>query len=67
MATEAALRRRAKKLGWRVEKSRKDFDTNHQGLFQLVDDTSTVRAGVNYDAELDEIEQRLAEEEQRRA
>lgn len=67
MATEAALRRRAKKLGWRVETSRKDFDTNHQGLFQLIDDTNTVRAGVNYDAELDEIEQRLAEEEQRRA
>jgi hypothetical protein len=68
MASESALRRRAKKLDWRIEKSRqRTLHSNNKGLFQLINDSNTVVAGGDYDADLDDLEHWISLEEKRRA
>jgi hypothetical protein len=50
---EQRLRRKAQRLGYRVEKSRaRNLHSNDQGGYQLIDDRNTVRGGVNYELDL---------------
>ncbi len=63
---ENKVRRWAKRLGYRVEKSRaRALHINNRGLYQLIDDRNTVVEGVDYDASLDQIEYALQKEEDR--
>ena len=63
---ENRLRRWAKRLGFRIEKSRaRALHLNNRGLYQLIDDRNTVVEGVDYDATLDQIEFALQKGENR--
>lgn len=58
--TENRIRRKAARIGWRLYKARGILHSNNHGLYQLVDDSNTVRAGVDYDLALDDAEAILA-------
>lgn len=61
---ENRLRRWAKRIGCRIEKSRARFlHINNRGLYQLVDHNNVVIEGVDYDANLDRIENALKAQE----
>ncbi len=67
-AYEARVRRAAKRLGWRIEKSRaRNLHSNNRGLYQLIDDRNTVIGGVDYDATLDSIAHWIEQESLRAA
>lgn len=58
---EAQLRRRAAKIDCRIEKSRvKNTHSNNQAGYQLIDQSNTVRAGVDYELNLDALERQVA-------
>lgn len=62
-ALEARVRRKAKRLGWRVQKSRtRLLHSNDHGLYQLIDDRNIVIGGVDYDAVLDSVDYWLDQE-----
>lgn len=63
---ENRLRRMAKRLGYRIEKSRaRMIHINNRGLYQLINENNIVVEGADFDADLDRIETRLNEEEDR--
>jgi hypothetical protein len=63
---EARVRRHARRLGLRVEKSRaRLFHVNDAGLWQLLDGQNNVVAGARFDLTLDALEGVLAEQERR--
>ncbi|MGO4440291.1 hypothetical protein [Rhizobium sp. RAF56] len=53
--TEAAIRARAKRLGWRVVKSRRALSADNLGCYQLIDDRNFVVIGCRFNAALEEI------------
>jgi hypothetical protein len=66
--SESTARRAAKRLGWRVEKSRsRHLHLNNQGLYMLIDSYSNYAIdGWSYDADLDSIMHQIEKEESRR-
>jgi hypothetical protein len=60
-ALEYRVRSAAKKVGWRVIKSRaRNLHINNRGLYQLVDDSNTVVTGADFNATLDEMADLIA-------
>jgi hypothetical protein len=56
---ESRVRRRAVRLGYRLERSRaRRLHMNNEGLYMLIYENMVVE-GVNYDADLDRIEYHL--------
>ena len=55
------VRRMARRHGHRVHKARQQEHGNNFGEFMLVDERNIVVLGVNFDANLDEIESYLTE------
>lgn len=54
---DARVRRKAKRVGWRVEKSRTRLvHHNDRGMYQLIDDRNCICGGADYDASLPDIE-----------
>ncbi len=64
-ARENRVRRWAARLGYGLHKDRsRMWGINHQGEYMLYDrDTNGLVVGSNFDADLDEVEQWLAEME----
>jgi hypothetical protein len=60
--SECSVRARAKRLGYRVCKSReRTYHSNNKGAFQLIDYRNIVILGVDFDASLEDIATFLAE------
>ncbi len=56
-AYESRVRYAAKRVGWRIEKSRaRNLHSNDPGKYRLINGSNTVIGGVNFDASLDELE-----------
>lgn len=66
-ARENRLRRMAKRLGLELRKSRaRSVHVDDLGKYQLVNpDTDTVLSGNRFELSLDQVQQRLEEEERR--
>ena len=65
---ENRLRRLAKRMGWRIERSRaRILHLNDKGLYQVINDYNSVIEGVDYDADLDRVERALSREQKRLA
>lgn len=52
---ESALRKRANRIGYRIEKSHQQQHSNNCGEFMLIDDRNIVVLGDRYSARLDHI------------
>lgn len=57
------VRRLAKKQGFRVIKSRKDYSSYNYGLYMLVNDRNAVVLGSNFDASSEDIQDYLTSDD----
>lgn len=57
---EDKLRKKARRMGYTVEKSRKSIGPDNLGAFMLIDSNNCVVGGERYDMTLDDVEKWLS-------
>lgn len=54
MPSESTVRRAAKRVGWRIKKSRGQQHLNNRGRYMLISGSNTVVTGADFGAGLEE-------------